>query len=200
MYWEYLPRKVIHKKGAKVVPSLKTGFEHKRSTVTLACTAWGDLLRPSIIVKRKRPYTLNCPNNIQMLLQKSDNAWTDAQTFVEWMEEILIPYVNKNQCLLLLDSYEAHICSDIRKFIVKYPYIHICVIPGSYTDILQPLDMGINAIFKAHCKSIALEFANAKMEALVNSQGFSEFNKQEVQLVFLAGNFINSCYDLSRRK
>ena len=62
----------------------------------------------------------------------------------EW-KSILAPYIQIRHC----DSYEAHKSDTIRCFIPqKYRNIHCCVIPESYTDILQPLDMGINTELK----------------------------------------------------
>ena len=136
MYWQYLPRKVVYKKGSKVVPSMKTGFDHKRSTVTLACTAWGDLLKPALILRRKTDYRLKCENKIDILLQKSDNGWSNTKTFTEWIEKILLPFIENNECLLIMDSYEGHINQDIRKFLKSYPKIHTLIIPDGYTDVL----------------------------------------------------------------
>ena len=187
IYWEYLPRKIIYKKGSKVIPSIKTGFEHKRSTLTLACTAWGDLLRPSVILRRKRPYTLGRQNQIKLLLQKSDNGWANSKTFIELLDKIIIPYVQGHQCLLLMDSFEGHICQDIRIYLKQHPYIHSLIIPGGATDTLQPLDMGINSVFKAYCKEAALNNINTKMEALYKDAQYANVEKKNMKLEFLAG-------------
>ena len=141
MYWEYLPRKVIHKKGSKIVPSIKTGFEYKRSTLSLACSAYDDLLRPALILRRKKAYTLGCANRIKLFLQRSPNGQTNSETFIEWIKEILIPYIGNNECLFLVDSFEAHISSDIKQFLKKYSHIHMLIIPGGFTDILKPLGL-----------------------------------------------------------
>ncbi len=83
MYWEYLPRRVIHRKGTKVISSIKTGFEYRRSTLTLACSAFSNVLKPALILRRKRPYELGCSNHIQIFLQKSDNGWQNSGTMKE---------------------------------------------------------------------------------------------------------------------
>ena len=199
IYWEYLPRKIIYKKGAKVVPSLKTGFEYKRSTLTLACTAWGDMLRPALILKRNTPYKLECDNEIDLLLQFSPNGWTTTNTFCDWIKQILIPYVKENPCLLLMDSYEAHICMEVRKVIKGYPNICTVVIPGGYTDTFQPLDLGINSFFKRYCKEMALEFANKAIEDMVKDNQHS-IEKQKLKLVFLSGKYLSYYNPNIRRK
>jgi len=198
IYWEYLPRKVIHQKGSKIVPSIKTGFEYKRSTLMLACTAYGEFLRPSLILRRKREYKLNCPNTINMLLQKSDNGWTTEKTFIEWLKEVFIPYVGENQCLLLMDSFEAHISSGVRKFLKPYSNIHALVIPGGSTDKLQPLDMGINASFKAYCKVASLDTINMKMDDLYKEKNQLKSQKNSVKIVFLAGNSIFEILNINK--
>lgn len=161
MFWEYLPKRIVFKKNEKVVPSYKTANSYKRSTLLLACNAQGDLLPPALVLKRATPYQLQCQNRVNLLLQTTVNGWTTSISFIDWIEKVLAPYIQQRHCLLLLDSYEGHKSEQVRNFVLaRYPNIHCCVIPGGYTDVLQPLDMGINSVFKNHCKNEALNFLN----------------------------------------
>lgn len=171
MFWEFLPKKIVFKKGEKVVPGRNSSQNHKRSTLILACNAQGDLLKPTLILKRKTQYKLNCQNTIDLLLQVSDNGWTTSETFIEWIEQIVVPHLQGRHGLLLLDSYEGHKSEKVKQFVVQnHPNIHCCVIPGGYTDILQPLDLGINAAFKRTCKEESLNFINQKTLDLYRDQ------------------------------
>ena len=185
MYWEYLPRRIVFKKGEKVVPSWKTSYDHKRSTLMLACNSQGDMLNPTLILKRKTQYFLRCPNNLNLRIQVSDSGWTTAKTFKDWISLELVPYLQGRHGILLLDSYEAHKCLDVKEFVQKnHPNIHCVVIPGGFTDILQPLDMGINSLFKRYCKEESLAFTNNKVLKLNANR---PENSPELSLQFVGG-------------
>lgn len=188
MYWEFLPNRIVFKKGQKVVPGAKTSNSYKRSTLLLGCNIQGDLLRPTMILKRKSNYTLKCQNNIGLHLQCNPKGWTTTTTMIDWIETILVPHLQGRHGLLLLDSYEAHKSEEVRNFtIANHPNIHCCIIPGGYTDVLQPLDMGINSVFKRHCKQEALKFTNERTLAFYNENRNASTSTPHVSLRFMIG-------------
>ena len=65
-FWEYLPRKVLAPKLSNVASGWKCGYQNNRSTLILAIATNGHLLNPTLILQRKIPYTLKCPNTINM--------------------------------------------------------------------------------------------------------------------------------------
>ena len=152
LFYEYLPTKVVDIKGSKNISTWKGGLEKKKATLILGVTATGSLLKPSLILARKTRYNLTTRNRIGMKFFGTKNGWIDSATMILWLEEILIPHVDKNKTLLVLDSYAAHYTSEVRKHLEKYPNIHLAVIPGGLTPILQPLDFSVNAIFKRYIK------------------------------------------------
>jgi len=188
MFWEYLPRKIVYSRGTKEVPSWKTSYNHKRTTLLLACNLQGDMLRPTIVLKRKTAYKLQCENKIKLFVQNSDSGWTTASTFTQWITEIIAPHLQNRHGILLIDSYEGHKSDDIRLFVNKnYPNIHCCIIPGGYTHIMQPLDMGINAYFKRFCKEESLNFTNNQIFKL---QEEAQENPQKINLRLMIGNIL----------
>lgn len=86
-----------------------------------------------------------------------------------------------------MDSYQAHVCKSVRVFVQDYPHIHLAIIPGSFTDTLQPLDLGINFIFKAHCKEKALDYLNKKIEVIKSSEENKNIPKKDIKMIFITG-------------
>ena len=147
------------------------------------------MLRPTMILKRKTPYTLQCKNDIDLLITNSDNGWMNSEILIEWFNKILIPYVGKNHCLLLYDSYEAHISNAIFNFLKDYTNIHIGVIVGGTTNTDQPLDIKVNKVFKDYCRSRAIRFTNHMLTALHKSGEASKKEKEENTNI-VQGNFL----------
>jgi hypothetical protein len=66
---------------------------------------------------------------------------------VEYINQILIPYVKGRPALLLLDEFSAHIHADVIK-VLSDNNIKTCFIPGGYTSYLQMCDTHVNATIK----------------------------------------------------
>ena len=152
-FWDYLPRKVATPKLSKSATDWKRGYHKSRSTLCLAITAAGDFLRPALILKRQKPYVLQSINDIDLLLLHSENGWVNQKIMIEWLQRVLLPYVGRNNCMFLYDSFEAHISDEVLNFLRGYPNIQLGVIVGGTTSTDQPLDLKINKSFKDICRS-----------------------------------------------
>jgi len=178
-YWEHLPRKAICRKIVKTCRGYKKGYYRARSTVGLAVSANGDVLRPLLILKRKLPYYLRTENKINIMVSNSKNGWINEDIVIKWLLNVLLPYVQNNICLLLWDSFEAHISSTVLSFLKNHPNIIVGTIVGRTTDFAQPLDLGINKKFKDACKKKALSYTNTTLETMeiINYQQLSKPQK-----------------------
>ena len=80
-----------------------------------------------------------------------DNAWMDERVMLQWVEQILKPYLLTSPDdvipLLLLDSYRCHMMVSV---VVKIEELgcEIVHIPGGCTGLTQPVDVGVNKPFK----------------------------------------------------
>jgi len=110
-------------------------------------------------------------------MMNTKNGWMNEVTIKAWLERILIAYVNGNQCLLLMDSYEAHISESIQTFLKTYPNIHLAIIVGGTTSFLQPLDININRSFKNTCRKHTIVYTNAMLKA-INDLGLESEHKK----------------------
>ncbi len=76
----------------------------------------------------------------------------DEVLMIDYLEKILIPYCkNKGVTLLFLDSFSAHKTEKVNSLLSKNQ-IECIIIPPGTTSYLQPLDVSINAPFKAYVR------------------------------------------------
>lgn len=187
VFWEYLPRKTITPTLSSKAKGWKRNYHKTRSTLALAATAGGDLLRPMLILKRTTPYFLQAENDIDLLITQAQNGWMKQELMLQWLQRIFLPYVGENQCLLLFDSYEAHIADSVLEFLSPYKNVHLGIIPGGTTDKIQPLDIHINSCFKNICKKQSVKETNMLLKSL-NEMNFGQIKKQSTSDKLLLSN------------
>ena len=102
----------------------------------------------------------------------SVNGWMKEDNMPTWLEQVLFPYVKTNPCLLLMDSYEAHMTSKVKEALAKYKNIKVGIIVGGTTDTSQPLDNGTNKSFKDSCRKKSIEYTNALLKAAHEARVF----------------------------
>ena len=163
-FWEYLLNKVIASKMARQAKGWKRNYQNARSTLVLAVTASGKMLPPTLILKRMTQYYLQTHNDIGLLLLNNAKGWIDEDLTIQWLKTILIPYVKQEHCMLIWDSFEAHISEKVIAFLEDYKNIHVGVIVGGMTAKSQPLDIMINKKFKSICKRESIRSANVLLD------------------------------------
>ncbi len=161
LHFSYHSSRRIKKQGNKTVNVRKTSSQMKRATAALTVTAAGDFLTPMIIFKGK-PNGLIARRKLPTLDPTSiyacqDEAWMDERCMLTWVDEVFHAYLVANpplegmQPVLLLDSYRCHMMASVVSRIEAMG-VHVIHIAGSCTGLTQPLDVGINRSFKAHCR------------------------------------------------
>jgi hypothetical protein len=71
----------------------------------------------------------------------------------DYIDTVIVPYIGKNECLLVLDDYEAHKTASVIAH-MKSKNITPFLIPGGFTFCLQPLDVLINNPFKDELRKL----------------------------------------------
>jgi len=113
-------------------------------------------------------------NDINLLVLNSIKGWMTEENMIEWFKEVLLPYVKENHCLLLFDSYEAHISDKVKNFLQGFSKVHVGIIVGGTTDEIQPLDNGTNKVFKDFCRKKSIEYSNAMLRSAMETKAFAE--------------------------
>jgi hypothetical protein len=131
----------------------------KRAKGALTVTATGDFLMPMIVFKGKpngEIVTLELINfDNTFIYTFQDVAWMDKRCMLMWIKQILVPYLLANppppgiQLVILLDVYQCHMMQLVVSAIAALG-VEIIIVPGKCAGLCQPLNVGINKLFK-HC-------------------------------------------------
>lgn len=198
-FWDYLPKKIVCSKFSQQAASYKRGYHHRRSTVTLAVTANGEILRPCLVLKRKTPYFLQTENDINLLLLQTESGWMEENSIITWIDRILIPHIKDKPSLLLMDSYRAHISPKVLNHLKTFPNLHVGIIVGGTTSYSQPLDIMVNKEFKRVCRQKSLEYTRRLVLNLneINAQAERDVNDK---IISINNQVVMADKDLTRKK
>ena len=84
-------------------------------------------------------------------ISHSPNHWSTEETMVQYVENIIHPYVESvrytlscdSPAVVIMDNFKAQITQKVYELLNSYD-IHTCVLPPNTTDRLQPLDVAVN--------------------------------------------------------
>ena len=126
-------------------------MEKKGFTVALCISATGEKLPAFIIFKEKGGKLGSCvsrslviPDNTRVLA--SENGWMTKAELHKWLQVVWKD--SDERRLLVLDRYKPHLTADT-KSLAESLDTDLVFVPGGCTGIAQPLDVVINAPFKA---------------------------------------------------
>ena len=78
-----------------------------------------------------------------------EKGWFDTRVGQIWIEKVLAQHVHDAEnAFLLVDHFSVHLKSDFVKTVNNLG-VDVDFIPAGYTCVLQPVDVGVNAPFKA---------------------------------------------------
>ncbi len=83
----------------------------------------------------------------------TQTGWARTETIINWLEEVLVPFVAGQPFMLILDQYPPHRSREVRDLIERVGG-HLDFIPGKCTSLLQPLDISIMKAFKCRLRAI----------------------------------------------
>lgn len=84
-------------------------------------------------------------------------AWMDEVIMKQWIKDIWQVYTKKKPSLLFLDTFTAHLTSEVQD-LFKKSNTTVIIIPGGCTSVLQPLDVSINKPFKDYLRRSWMEY------------------------------------------
>ena len=142
----------MDKHGAKRVEI--TGAKDKRQITTVFCgTLVGDFLPIQLIFKGK---TSRCHPHFKLPswwhVTHSPNHWSAEETMLQYIEHIIIPYVQSVRnlkgdeslpALVIIDNFKGQVTDSV-KDLLEENNVHIAFVPPHTTDLLQPLDVSVN--------------------------------------------------------
>ena len=118
-------------------------------TIMPTISAAGDKLALCAVLKGK---TARCLKKIKerassevnkVNLYYSDKGWINEGVMALYFRDVLLPYTHAEPAALLLDSYRAHLTSNVREA-AEAMQLQLIIVPGGCTKELQPLDVNFN--------------------------------------------------------
>ena len=138
---------MLAERGAQV-KRIVSNNENGNLTVLFTVSAEGVIVPPMIMFDLK-----NAPK--KEILKKipegwgvaySDSGWMTAETFFQFLANIFVPWLKKNNyefpIVLFVDNHVSHVILPLCKFCVENQVELIALYPNS-THILQPLDVSL---------------------------------------------------------
>jgi hypothetical protein len=139
--------------------------DNKRCTVALTVSASGKMLTAMVIYKGTRHGCIatrelhDHPPKMKYAMQPK--AWFDETTMLDWVDEVLKPYVATASVriipILFLDSFKVRLLGSVANAIQGLG-AELKIIPPGCTGLVNPTDVGINKPFKANMRKIYTEW------------------------------------------
>lgn len=166
-------------KSSKAVAVI--GAEDKRQiTACITSSLDGDLLPLQLIFQGKthacHPPRTDSARDAHVHITHSENHWSNVQTMQQWIEEVLLPYIDRkglprdSHIVLVLDCWSVHIKGDFPAWLrEKHPQIHVVYVPANCTSKLQVADVILQRPFKCGLRRRFNEWAAAMIDEQIDS-------------------------------
>ena len=115
----------------------------------VSCSAAGEMLKPMVIFKGTTKQTLKNTKQRErdVLVTFQAKGWMDQGIMRKWIKSILTPHTKGRHCLLVFDSFRAHLTDEILLSLAKVN-VTVVVIPGGCSSKMQPVDVSLNKPIK----------------------------------------------------
>lgn len=151
LFWKRMPSRTFLSKSEKKAPGFKAAKD--RLTLLFCVNASGFMIKSLLVYKSQNPRALKGKDkdHLPVFWRSNKKAWVTGELFRDWFTNCFIPEVkayleSKNlpfKVLLLVDNAPGHPQID-------HPNVKLMFLPANTTSILQPLDQGVIAAFKAY--------------------------------------------------
>ncbi|XP_063309192.1 tigger transposable element-derived protein 1-like [Pelobates fuscus] len=154
LFWKRMPSRSYIAKEESSMPGFKPAKD--RLTLFLGGNAAGDCkLKPMMVHRAENPRTLKgiVKSTLPVIWKANKKGWVTASLFEDWFSHYFVPEVKKYcedksipfQVILLVDNAPGHPPSLQH----HHPNVKIIFLPPNTASILQPMDQGVIATFKA---------------------------------------------------
>ena len=166
----------MERQGSKRVELI--GTDDKRQITAMFCgSLLGDFLPLQLIYKGK---TARCHPRYKFPtgwdITHSPNHWSTEGTMIEYIENIICPYIggvhhrmnsHDTAALIIMDNFKGQVSQQVTDLLSLYN-IHTCLLPPNTTDRLQPLDVSV--------KQPAKQFLRQKFDEWYSQQVINQLN------------------------
>ncbi|KAI5152846.1 hypothetical protein ENBRE01_3057 [Enteropsectra breve] len=136
--------------GEKTTEIVSTGSTKTRLSVVLCMNKSGELSKTMVIIKGlKRVPKVNIPDNIFLAVAKGGSM--NSELMKSWIENCFDENKNSEHKVLIMDEHASHTSTEVND-LLREKNTTALIIPPRTTYYLQPLDVLVNAIFKAEMR------------------------------------------------
>lgn len=184
----------MDKRGTRRVEMV--GVNDKRQITAVFCgNLLGDFLPVQVIYKGKTPrchpsYSFPSGWNIT----HSPKHWSTEQTMLEYIDCIIVPYVEairndlddkQAAALVIIDNFRGQV-TDAVKGLLESHGIHMCLLPANTTDRLQPMDVAVNKPAKDFIKGRFEEWYTEQVVKQLNGKNMEDLERAEIDPINLS--------------
>ena len=192
-------------KGSKLVEI--AGISDKRQITAVFCGAMtGEFLPPQLIYQGKTSACLprySFPDDSHVTC--TPNHWSNEDKMKEYIELIIIPYVDRKckelklssdqPALAIFDVFKGQQTEDVTKLLDENN-IHVVSIPANCTDRLQPMDLSVNKSVKEYMQSKFRDWYSMQVQhQLDEGEGISPVDLRMSTMKPLGARWLVSLYD-----
>ena len=183
----------MDRRGVKRVEMI--GANDKRQITAIFCgTLTGDFLPVQVIYKGK---TSRCHPRFafppEWHITHSPKHWSTELTMVQYVEHIIVPYVEKvreshgddTPALVIMDNFKGQITESFLSLLDGHN-IHVCLLPPNTTDRLQPMDISVNKPAKDYLRRQFDQWYSEQVLVQLEGEGVADLEALELQPINLA--------------
>ena len=162
MWWKKMPSRTFISQEERQAPGFKA--QKDRVSLLLCGNAAGHMIKPMFLYRAARPRALKGKDlhQLPVFYRSNKKAWVTAALFMDWFHNCFVPEVEKYlrlkeqnfKVLLIVDNCPGH--PDALR--CAHENVQVEFLPKNTTSLIQPLDQGVIAVFKA--KYISRNFSN----------------------------------------
>ena len=127
-------------------PEIESSFSERDCwSMMFAITANGQKLKPALYVKAKRQSVASFDEIAhRCVIISAPSGHSNTSVHVEWINQVLLPYVDGEPAMLVYDSAPSHLSKRVEESLEENG-IAAAIVPNHATPTLQPLDVGLFA-------------------------------------------------------
>uniref|UniRef100_A0A8C9SH57 HTH CENPB-type domain-containing protein n=1 Tax=Scleropages formosus TaxID=113540 RepID=A0A8C9SH57_SCLFO len=154
LFWKRMPSRMLASQEGRKVSGHETSKD--RLTLLLGGNLKGDVkLKPLLVYHAENPRALKgvIKSSLPVVWRSNRKTWVTQEVFIDYIRSYFSPFVEQyckenslpNKALLIIDDAPGH-TADVR----YADNVEVLLLPPNTTSLLQPMDQGVKATFKAY--------------------------------------------------
>ena len=170
------------------------GAKDKRQITAVFCTLQGDFLPVQLIYQGK---TNRCHPKFRFPpgwhITHAPKHWSTEQTMVQYVHNIILPYVklirelkqnDSASALVIMDNFKSQV-TDAIHILLEENNIFVALLPTNTADLLQPLDIAVNKPAKNYLRQQFQDWYSKQISDQLEDQDMANAVLEPVNPLYL---------------